>query len=165
MLICTYMKEGIYMKFEELVKTRQSCRKYSSKKVEQQKVEIMLDSALLAPSACNSQPWHFIVVNDESVISKMPSLLQVGKINKFTDQVNTFIIICETKAHLILSAKSQGLSTCIMGAFKDAEMKELFNIPDDTKIKIVLAVGYAEDETIIKKVRKSKDNTVSYNKF
>ena len=176
------------MEFNQVVNKRQSCRKFSDKKVENEKLEIILQQASSAPSACNSQPWKFVVVNNETLVSKMPEALQVGNINKFTSQVNTFIVICESKAVLMagatcdsqyyaqmdigiatafltLSAKNQGLDTCIMGAFKDAEVKQLLSIPEDVKIKLILAVGYAQDDTTRTKVRKSLEKTCSFNQW
>jgi len=52
------------MKFLDLVKKRQSVRKYLDKPVERKKIERCLEAARLAPSASNSQPWSFIVIDD-----------------------------------------------------------------------------------------------------
>ena len=52
------------MDFFELIQKRQSCRAYNGKPVERKKLEMIVDAARLAPSACNSQPWHFVVVDE-----------------------------------------------------------------------------------------------------
>ena len=52
------------MTFLDLVNQRQSCRAYLEQPVEREKLERCLEAARLAPSACNSQPWHFIVVDE-----------------------------------------------------------------------------------------------------
>ena len=55
------------MNFIELVKKRQSVRKYSDKAVEKEKIERCLEAARLAPSASNSQPWKFIILDDKKI--------------------------------------------------------------------------------------------------
>ena len=176
------------MNFNKLASDRQSCRNYSSTPVEKEKIMKMIESAALSPSACNSQPWHFVVVEEKNQVEKMPSLLQFGSLNKFTNNVPAYIVICETKAkllaaatcdsqyyaqmdiglttaHLILSAQSQGLATCIMGAFKEDSLMQLLSIPTDAKIRLVLAVGYTQEHTIRPKSRKPLTNICSFNQW
>ena len=50
--------------FLNLVKHRTSCRSYEPKPVPREYLELMLEAARLAPSACNKQPWRFAVVQD-----------------------------------------------------------------------------------------------------
>ena len=53
--------------FIELVRHRTSCRSYEPKPVPREYLELMLEAARLAPSACNKQPWRFAIVTDEAV--------------------------------------------------------------------------------------------------
>lgn len=178
------------MKFKELCEKRQSCRHYTDKKVSDEDIRDILESVRLCPSACNSQPWKFVVVKDE-VAEKMPEYLVVNKlipINKWTKEVSTFIVVCETKARLIkgipvgtqhyaqmdigiataticYAAEEKGIGTCIMGAFKEEKIKELLGIPDDIKIRLVISLGYPEDKEIRNKSRKDFDDIVSINKW
>ncbi|MEG0693864.1 MAG: nitroreductase family protein [Oscillospiraceae bacterium] len=176
------------MNFNELVKHRQSCRNYSNIPVEKEKLVAMVQAGILSPSACNSQPWHFVIVNDEEKVAKMPSLLQQGGINKFTDNVRAYIVVCETKAklfaratcdsqhyaqmdigltvsHLVFSAVEQGLATCIVGSFPEDQLKELLSIPNEAKIRLVVAVGYAQEDKIREKSRKEFDDVCSFNQW
>ncbi|MBC8473885.1 MAG: nitroreductase family protein, partial [Candidatus Omnitrophica bacterium] len=59
------------MKFSELVKKRKSTRKYSLKPVLREIIEKCLEAARLAPSACNAQPWSFIVLDDKDLKDKV----------------------------------------------------------------------------------------------
>ena len=52
------------MTFQELIKQRQSVRKYQDKPVEREKIERIIEAVHSAPSACNSQPWKIIMVDD-----------------------------------------------------------------------------------------------------
>ena len=49
------------MKFEELIKDRYSCRKFKNTPVEKEKIEKILEAALVAPTACNLQPQRILV--------------------------------------------------------------------------------------------------------
>ncbi len=75
------------MDFSELIKVRQSVRNYSDKTVEKEKIEKCLEAARLAPSASNSQPWKYIVVDEEELKNKVAKAT-FNKINKF----NKFIL-------------------------------------------------------------------------
>jgi len=55
----------------DLIRKRASIRKYSSKPVERETVLKCIEAARLAPSACNVQPWKFIVIQKQTVIERM----------------------------------------------------------------------------------------------
>ncbi len=177
------------MDFKDLVSKRQSCRNYSDKVVSREDLINIVETARLAPSACNSQPWKFIIA-DQEMAKLVPPLLQDQDrpINRWSDKVSSFIIICETKAvlmpdakcdsqhyaqmdlgivtaHLSLAAADKGLSTCIVGYFHEPKLKVIFKIPDDVKIKLILAVGYAGSETIRPKARKPFEEIASFNSW
>ncbi len=61
----------LHMEFSELIKLRQSVRKYSDRIVEREKIIVCLEAARLAPSANNSQPWKFIVVDDPQLKNRV----------------------------------------------------------------------------------------------
>ena len=56
----------------ENIMNRTSVRSYTEKPVEQEKVEMMLRAGMAAPSACNKQPWHFVVINDREILDQIP---------------------------------------------------------------------------------------------
>ena len=60
------------MEFSELIKIRQSVRKYQDKPVENEKLQKLIESVRLAPSACNSQPWKLIIVDELELKDKVP---------------------------------------------------------------------------------------------
>jgi len=173
------------MTFKELANKRASCRKYSDKKVQDEQIAEILKIAMLAPSACNSQPWKFIAVNDEKA-AEIPKIVQYLGFNKFTDDGSSFIVVCETKAvlmsaldgkmesqkfaqmdigfaaaHIIFAAEDMGLATCIIGAFDEPKLKDLLKIPDDIDVALVIALGYSDSEAR-PKVRKDFDEMVGF---
>lgn len=174
--------------FYNLVKMRQSCRNYDSEKaVENEKLEKVIKTALLSPSAVNSQPWHFTVVNSKDKSKEIAKAVQRAGLNKFTSSCPAFIIINEEKsnilskiggkvvgqkyaltdigiatAHIILAAQDIGLSTCIMGMFDEDEVKKICDIRKNKRVRLIIAIGYAKNDEIRIKKRKLEDETVTY---
>lgn len=170
------------MSFFELINKRESCRDFSDKKVDKELLVKCIDAARLSPSACNSQPWSFVVVNSEEKSPLVAKCTQTNGINKFTSNVPAFIVICEEEAKLIgrisqeyaggdvgiatinicYAATELGLSTCIMGSVDHDMLKEVLNLPENKNIRLVLAVGYANNDKVRNKVRKSIDEIMTY---
>ncbi|WP_238915340.1 nitroreductase family protein [Clostridium sp. YIM B02555] len=173
--------------FFELVSKRQSCRKYLDIAVEKEKLLKCIEAAQAAPSACNSQPWHFIVVNNKELAAKVAPCLQDKIMNKFTTQCQAFIIVIEENGnltsragalmkhqdyrsidlgiateHICLAATEQGLGTCVLGWFNEKELKKLLNVNAFKRIRLVIAIGYPEDGSVRKKVRKNIDEISTF---
>lgn len=146
------------MDFFECAAQRESCRNYQPEKpVEPEKLQAMLACACGAPSACNSQPWHFYVAQGELAKKVAPCLASMG-INGFASQVPAFVVITEepanlsaklgglvkqqeyaqmdvgiAAAHMVLAATAQGLSTCIMGWFQEEKLKSVLSLPQNRR--------------------------------
>ena len=180
------------MKFLDLVETRQSVRKYLDKPVEREKIEQCLEAARLAPSASNSQPWSFIVVDDpklKEAIAK-ETFSQLISFNRFSLQAPVLIILISersgflnkvaeaikdkqfslidigiTAEHFCLQATEEGLGTCILGWFNEKGVKKLLNISPSKRIELIITVGYPESTIIRPKKRKPIDQIRSYNNY
>lgn len=181
------------MDFSELIKIRQSVRSYSDKAVEKEKIEKCLEAARLAPSASNSQPWKYIVVNDEGLKNKVAEATfdKVVKFNKFAVQAPIIIVIVIEKPkiitqiggeikrrefplidigisaeHFCLQAAELGLGTCMIGWFDQKRIKDLLNIPKKKTLGLLITLGYAPDDYALrKKIRKDRSEIIGYNKY
>ncbi len=178
------------MKFLDLVKSRQSVRGYLSKEVEREKIERCLEAARLAPSASNSQPWYFIVVDDpklKEVVAKetfsklisfnhfslqAPVLIiliseRSGLFNKAAEAIKdkqfSLIDIGITAGHFCLQAAEEGLGTCILGWFNEKGVKRLLNISLSRRVELIITVGYPKSTIIRPKKRKQIDKIRRYN--
>lgn len=181
------------MKFLELIEKRQSDRRYIDKEVENEKIERCLEAARLAPSASNSQPWTFIVINDPDLKEKVArKTIGIAKtFNTFVQEANVIVAIVQEKPklltelagrlkkkewplidigiaaeHFCLQAVEEGLGTCILGWFDEKAVKALLKIPKSNTIPLLLTLGYTpEDYRLRKKVRKSFDEVVKWNSY
>ena len=141
------------------IKERYSVRKFKDKPVEQEKLDVILEAARMAPSANNVQPWKFVVIRDEE---KRTRLTKVCKGREFVSQAPITIAICANNTdyimtcgqsaytidaaiageHIVLQATEMGLGTCWIGAFYHDEMANLINLPKNYKIVALLPIGY-----------------------
>lgn len=180
------------MNFLELVKIRQSDRAYDiSRPVEQEKLDYIFETVRLSPSACNAQPWKFIVVTDPELRKQTAAAIAEKTLgmNHFTFQAPVLIIIVEENAnftsraggfvkqkhfpdtdlgiaaaHLTLAAAEQGLGSCILGWFDEKKIRQLLDIPNSKRPMLAITLGYSTQPNREKK-RKDNKEIVSYNGY
>jgi len=181
------------MTFLELIQKRQSDRKYTNQEVEKEKLERCLEAARLAPSASNSQPWTFVVVNEPELKEKV-ALKTFGPaktFNKFVPQAPVIMVLVLEKPkiitelggrvkkkewplidigiaaeHFCLQAAEEGLGTCMLGWFDEQSIKQLLNIPESNTIPLLITLGYTPgDYKLRKKVRKKFEKVVKWNSY
>lgn len=181
------------MKFNELVKARQSVRSYDPRPVERQKLLQCLEAARLAPSASNSQPWTFVVVDDPDLKEKVAreTYSSLVSFNKFAHQAGALVVMVIEKPKLItqvgsiiknkefplidigisaehfcLQAAELGLGTCMLGWFNQAPIRTLLHIPLSKTIGLIITIGYpASNASSREKVRKSLQDVVRFNGY
>lgn len=166
------------MNFTEIAQNRQSCRSYdASREVEQEKLNAILESARLAPSACNAQPYHITVCRGDAAKAAAKAVQGMG-MNKFATDCPVMLVVSEAPynataalgakvkdndyrsidigimtAYLTAEATAQGLSTCILGWLDDKELCKICGI--DEKVRLVISLGYAKaDDKLRQKKRK-----------
>lgn len=173
------------MNFKELVIQRQSVRKYTDQQVEPEKLQLCLEAARLAPSASNSQPWTFIVVDQAELLEKIALACKgpLGTFNKFVSEAPIILVMVMEKPKMLtemggrlkkkefplidigiaagqfcLQAAELGLGTCMLGWFDEAKVKALLKIPQEKNVGLLITLGYAPaDYPARKKVRKSAE--------
>lgn len=181
------------MNFLELVQKRESCRAYdSSRPVEKEKLERCIEAARLAPSACNAQPWKFIIVDEPELKGKISSAAdsRLLGMNRFTKDASVLVVVVRESAnltsklgtllkdkpyplmdvgiaveHFCLQATSEHLGTCIMGWFDETKVKQLLGIPANKRAELIISVGYPATTELRKKIRKPVGEICSYNKY
>ena len=166
------------MNFTEIAKQRQSCRSYDRQRpVEREKLDAILESARLAPSACNGQPYHITVCQGETA-KRVAKATQSMGMNKFASDAPVMLVISEKPyvktaalgakvknndyrsidigilaAYITAEATAQGLGTCMLGWFEDAKLREMCGL--DAPVRLVITLGYpAEGDQLRPKKRK-----------
>lgn len=176
--------------FLKLAAARQSDRAYDiTRPVETEKLERILEAARLSPSACNAQPWKFVVVTDAELSEKVGKATAGLGMNKFAKNAPVHILIVEESmniisflgakikdkyfplidigiatAHITLAAEAEGLGSCILGWFDEKEIKKLVGIPASKRVLLDITIGYPAKPKR-QKSRKSKEKVISYNKY
>jgi len=172
------------MGFLQLVEKRRSTRKYSRRPVPREAVDRCLEAARLAPSACNSQPWSFVVVDDKTLRDEIAAKAFSGvySINLFAKDAPVLIAVVTERSnyiarlggyfkgvqyslidigiaceHLVLQAEEEGLGTCWLGWFDENAVKRILGLPKNKKIDIIISMGYSGEAEIRDKTRKSLD--------
>ena len=172
------------MNFTEIAQTRQSCRAYDeTRPVEEEKLSAILEAVRLSPSACNGQPYHLTVCQGETAKAVAAATMGMG-MNKFAAQAPVLIVISEedyvksaavgaklkdndyrsidigiAAAYLTAEAAAQGLGSCILGWFDNSKIRSLCNLSHN--VRLVITLGYAKDDTVREKKRKSLSQLVS----
>lgn len=176
------------MNFTEIAKVRQSCRKYdNTREVEEEKLQAILEAARLAPSACNSQPYHITVCRGEAAKAVAAETTDIAfNINRFASDAPVLLVISEEdysakaalgaklkhndyrsidigilSAYITAEAAAQGLGSCILGWINDEKIRKICDV--DKPIRLVITVGYAAADDILReKKRKALEELVSY---
>lgn len=173
------------MNFTEIANNRQSCRNYDAERaVEQEKLDAILESARLAPSACNGQPYLMTVCRGESARAVAKATQGMG-MNKFASDAPVLIVISEKpyvasaalgakvkgndyrsidigilSAFITLKATELGLGTCILGWFDDKKVRSICGL--DTPVRLIITLGYPEDKYLLRdKKRKNISDYVT----
>lgn len=181
------------MKLIDLIKNRQSDRSYSDRPVEKDKIVACLEAARLAPSASNSQPWTFIVIDEPNLKNQVANKTfgPLKSFNKFVPQAPVIVAIVMERAKLIteaggrlkkkeyplidigiaaehfcLQAAELGIGTCMLGWFDEKAVKELLNVPKNRTIPLLITLGYTPNDYKHRmKVRKDFETVVKWNKY
>ena len=177
------------MDFNELIRFRQSDRKYdATRKVDRELIVQCLEAARLAPSACNSQPWKFVVVDDADLLPQMSHAASSMGMNKFAADAPVILAVVLEKMnftarigsvikdkeyslldmgiaveHFCLQAAELGLGTCIMGWFDEKQVAKLLGIKN-RRIPLLITLGYSLAPNR-DKVRKPLEKMSSWNKY
>ena len=173
-----------YQQFLDLVTSRYSCRNYQAAPVSRDTLKKVIATAQLAPSACNRQPWEFIIIDT-------PELCQ-GVIKSYDREwVKTapaFIIACGNHdeawhrasdgkdhtdvdlaiaiEHICLAATAVGLGTCWVCNFDVEKLSKGLNITSQYEPIAIIPIGYpTTDEACNNKNRKELDDIIKWGNF
>lgn len=172
------------MDFLEIANNRQSCRDYDTgRDIEGQVLDKIIAAGVLSPSACNSQPYHITVCKGDTAKRVAKATMSVG-LNSFADKAPVLLVISEKpynktaaigaklknndyrsidigilSAYITAAAADLGVASCILGWVDSDKIKEICSL--DGTVRLVITLGYATDDTVRSKRRKSLDDLVT----
>lgn len=149
------------MDVAQAIRSRYSCRDYTDKRIEQDKLRAILEAARLAPSAKNLQDWRFVVVTDRQTKKRLAA---AANNQTFLETAGAIVVACTVSDHVMrcgqavgpidvaialehmcLQATELGLATCWIGSFYPDKVKQVAGIPESVMIVELLALGYPAD--------------------
>ena len=177
------------MEFAELAGIRQSVRSYSGKAVEEEKLMQCIETARLSPSANNSQPWRFVVVDEPELRDRIADAAAGMGMNKFVRQAPVIIAVVLEKQNMLsavgsviqdkeyrlldigiaanqlcLQAAALGLGTCMVGWFDENKVKRLLGVDKKRRIPLLITLGYS-DTPVRQKVQKPFEEIYGRNRY
>jgi len=163
------------MEFREIIQKRESKRAFKPDPVSREKIYRVLDAARWAPSAANMQPTRFLVLDKKETIEKIKPALAEGnywalaapviivvfskpELDYQSDRVKYYTFDAgQAVMSLIYAAVDNGLMAHPMAGFNGDRVKEIFNLPQDMDVIVVIAMGYRGDSSTLDEVTRKKD--------
>lgn len=149
------------MDFLELIKNRYSCRSFSNKKVEKEKIDKILEAGRVAPTAMNIQPQRILVLQDKEKLEAL------GQCTRYGWGAPVIMIICYDKdiswkrkydnqdegivdasivtTQMMLEVHNLGLGTTWVGYFDPMKVRKVYEIPENLEIVSILPIGYPSE--------------------
>lgn len=149
------------MDFYDVIKQRKSVRSYMEDPIPEESLARMMEAVSLAPSACNCQPFRFVVVFNAAIRAKITAcygrdwlglapaiVLAVGCDAEAWKRPGSQQPITETDLsiafeHFVLAAAAESLSTCWVCAFDESRLSSLFNLAPGERILALTPLGFA----------------------
>ncbi len=173
-----------YNEFSKLVMSRQACRNFIDKEIEQEKLHKICSLARFAPSACNSQPWKMYCVADKTLKAEVNKAIQTETKNLFTSNAGALIAVSEKPAilfpeaqkifganhfvkydigelvaYITLTAKSLGIDSCVIGWVDNEKISKTLGFEENEECRLVIALGYSE-APLRSKIRKEESEII-----
>ena len=148
------------MDFLDLAKRRCTTRSFSDKTVEKEKLDYILESGRVAPSACNKQPQRIIVVRDSQNIEKVKKAYKTfgskciliicrderdALIREFDNKCSGDLDIGFVTDHMMLAAREKEVGSVMIGLFDPRIIRREFNIPEYIQPTALLLLGYPKE--------------------
>ncbi|MCU0858520.1 MAG: nitroreductase family protein [Pontiellaceae bacterium] len=171
------------MKFIELAKKRSSIRSYTPEPVSETELHTVLEAGRLAPTACNLQPFQFVVVREKENLTALATAYP----RDWFKEAPVVIVICTDRSkawkradregrclidvdgaiaadHMTLAAADIGLGTCWIGAFNPEIVRNVLGVPETIEPLVLLTLGHP-NETGRPKTRLPIENLIRYEKW
>jgi nitroreductase len=148
----------------QAIQTRRSIRKFKEQAVPEELIQKLLEAAMLAPSARNQQPWHFVVIDDRSILDRvgdinpnahMAKVAPLGILvcgdERLEKSPGYWVVDCAAAVeNILLAAHALGLGAVWTGVYpREERMKglaELIGLPGNVIAHSLVVVGYPGEQ-------------------
>ncbi|MCL2149718.1 MAG: nitroreductase family protein [Dehalococcoidia bacterium] len=162
----------------EAILTRRSIRRYTEEQVPQETIQKLLEAGMCAPSACDFQPWHLVVIDDHKILDEIPSFHRHAAMLR---EAPLAILVCgdpETSRYwqqdcsavsqnILLAAHAMGLGAVWLGLYpreaRTQPMQKLLGLPETIMPLSLIALGHPAEEKAPRV--KPQDEKVHYNRW
>ena len=171
------------MDLDSIIKKRSSVRSFRNEYIPEALINRVLEAGRLAPSACNNQPWVFIVVSDTEVLKRLHEaysrdwfvkakqvIVACGNHQQSWKRASDGKDHCDIDVaiavdHMTLIATELGLGTCWVCNFNPEVVKEALQLPDHIEPLVLLQIGFPVNSDVAVKKRKSFDEIVFKDRY
>lgn len=166
-----------HMHLDEIIKKRRSIRKFKDRRISRKTIDSIIEAGTYAPTACNMQMWHFIVIDDNKTKEKLcakassPSLIKNSAFTVFVlyDKKTTYQRYANIQSaaaaiqNMLLKAYSMGIGSNWMTAFGNEEkIREILKTPSNYILIAAVCFGYPDENP---RCPSRRENVISYNRF
>ncbi len=149
----------------EIIKHRRSIRRYKTQPLEEDTLKQLLEAAMAAPNACNSQPWEFVVVTDPELLLELrtslrfanyqapAAILVCGNLSIANNSAANHFWVQDCSAaveNILLAATGLGLGSVWIGIYPLPSVikpvAQLFNLPGTVTPLALVYLGYPDEE-------------------
>lgn len=161
------------MEVSTAIRTKRAVRQFQDKPISEENIRAILNSARLAQSSKNTQPWHFIVIRDRDTLSALSKMgtyaghlagaaMGVAIITPPPgERVTIMFDAGQAAAYMQLAAWDLGIGSCLATIYQPEEARELLSFPDKLYLNIAISFGYpSQAEDIHRPPRKSGRRTL-----
>ncbi len=148
----------------EAIFTRRSIRKFSDRQIQESDINRLLKAGMYAPSANNSQPWHFVVINERELLDRIPTF---HPWSKMCFQAPLAIVVCAyvptgkkfdlwvqdcsaATQNILLAAHAIGLGGVWLGVHPREEriagVRDLLGLPEEVHPVSIVVLGYPDEQ-------------------
>ena len=166
-----------HMSLIDSILTRRSIRRYETKDITQEVLQLILEAGRQAPSAANRQPIRFVIVKDHDILKNLCDNL----ITRFVKYAPVAIVGCAdikslltgkwavvdatiAMQNMVIAAWTLGIGSCWIGACNEEKVKELLKIPEEWKVVAIVSLGYPAEQPKPRK-KKPSEELFSFNSF
>lgn len=165
----------------EAILSRRSIRKYNKQPISNELIKQLLEVAMSAPSAGNEQPWHFIIINDPQILSKIPTFHNHAQMLK---DASLAILVCSDKnldkhngmwiqdcsaatENMLIAIQAEGLGAVWLGIYPREEridgLRKLLEIPEHVIPFSLISIGYPAEK--LPKANRYNESRIHYNRW